>query len=66
MSLVETPAPVSQPLPLAVTLTTDHARALRNVCERMDYHYQLLSEKELEALNALNAQLGDKSLGGGR
>jgi hypothetical protein len=48
----------AQPLPLAVTLTTDQARAILNALDVMDLHYCTLSERQVEARRALKQQLG--------
>jgi hypothetical protein len=58
MSVAEQPAPVSQPLPLAVTLTTDEANAAASALEVLDLYYQTLSPRAASALRSLKQQLG--------
>jgi hypothetical protein len=47
-----------QPLPLAVTLTTDEANAAASALEVLDLYYQTLSPKAASALRSLKQQLG--------
>jgi hypothetical protein len=58
MSVAEQPAPVSQPLPLAVTLPTDEAQAAADALTVLDLYYQTLSPKAASALKSLKQQLG--------
>jgi hypothetical protein len=57
-SLAETPTTDAQPLPLAVTLTTDEASAAASALEVLDLYYQTLSPKAASALRSLKQQLG--------
>jgi hypothetical protein len=59
MSVAEAQAAVSQPLPLAITLTTDEAQAAASALEVLDLYYQTLSPKAASALKSLKQQLGD-------
>jgi hypothetical protein len=47
-----------QPLPLAVTLTTDEANAAASALEVLDLYYQTLSPRAASALRSLKQQLG--------
>jgi hypothetical protein len=50
--------PTVQPLPLAVTLTTDEANAAASALEVLDLYYQTLSPRAKSALKSLKQQLG--------
>jgi hypothetical protein len=48
----------AQPLPLAVTLTTDEAQAAADALTVLDLYYQTLSPRAARALKSLKQQLG--------
>jgi hypothetical protein len=58
MSAIPAPQPSSQPLPLAVTLTTDEAQAAADALTVLDLYYQTLSPRAARALKSLKQQLG--------
>jgi hypothetical protein len=58
MSAIPAPHVTEQPLPLAVTLTTDEANAAASALEVLDLYYQTLSPRAASALKSLKQQLG--------